>query len=178
MWGIVLSGFFAPTAEAKRLEDVIFQPEYRLGDTRLMFQGAGVMKYLLFTVSAAAFYRPENVASDDPLADVPKRLELEYFHAIKAKDFVELTNTWIARNNKDEKVAQIRTQIDRFNALYQAVEPGDRYAITYQPGHGTELSLNGTVLGKIEGADFARALFSIWLGPNPVSKSLKSALLQ
>jgi hypothetical protein len=68
--------------------------------------------------------------------------------------------------------------VEFFRALYQDVKPEDRYAITYQPDHGTELSLNGTVLGVIEGADFARALFSIWLGPEPVSKSLKSVLVR
>jgi hypothetical protein len=38
--------------------------------------------------------------------------------------------------------------------------------------------LNGESKGTIEGADFAQALFSIWLGQKPVSKSLKVALLE
>ena len=37
--------------------------------------------------------------------------------------------------------------------------------------------LNGTPKGLIEGADFAAALFSIWLGPNPIDSKFKQALL-
>jgi len=31
--------------------------------------------------------------------------------------------------------------------------------------------------GVIEGADFAPAYFAIWLGPRPISESLKSQML-
>jgi hypothetical protein len=57
------------------------------------------------------------------------------------------------------------------------VEPGDRYAITYVPGVGTELSLNGQTRGIIEGQDFASALFALWLGEKPFDKRFKADLL-
>lgn len=175
---IIMMGIFSSNlAEAKRLEDVTFQPEYQIDGISLVLQGAGLIKYLLFTVNAAALYLPESTTDEDPLADIPKRLELEYFRTIKAKDFVALTNTWIARNTDAETFARLQPHIDQFNALYKDVRPGDRYAITYQPGKGTALSLNGNVQGVVEGAEFARALFSIWLGPKPVSESLKLVLL-
>ena len=175
--GMIIWGFSINMAEAKRLDDVTFQPEYRIDGTRFVFQGAGLIKHLIFTVNATALYLPERTDAEDLLADIPKRLEFEYFHKIKAKDFVKLTNKWIAENNDAETIKRLQPQIDRFNALYKDVRPGDRYAITYQPGKGTELALNGKVQGVIGGADFAQALFSIWLGPKPVSKSLKLALL-
>jgi hypothetical protein len=56
------------------------------------------------------------------------------------------------------------------------VKPGDRYALTYVPGVGTELALNGTTLGTVEGADFAAAVFAIWLGPQAIDESLKTQL--
>jgi hypothetical protein len=42
---------------------------------------------------------------------------------------------------------------------------------------GTELALNGRPMGMIEGADFAAAIFSLWLGENPYDKQFKNALL-
>ncbi len=50
-------------------------------------------------------------------------------------------------------------------------------ALTYIPGTGTELALNGRPMGVIEGADFAAAIFSLWLGENPYDKRFKNALL-
>jgi hypothetical protein len=57
------------------------------------------------------------------------------------------------------------------------VKPGDRYALTYVPGVGTELTLNGSPLGTVAGADFASAVFAIWLGPKALDESLKTQLL-
>ena len=175
---IIFSGLFISSADARRLEDVEFLPEYQLDDARVMFQGAGIIKHLFFTVNAGAFYLQEDDEGKDPLSDIPKRLEFEYFYNIEAKDFVKLTNKWIAENTDAETLKKLRSQIDRFNELYQDVRPGDRYVLSYLPGKGTELSLNGESLGMVEGADFARTLFAIWLGPKPVSKSLKVALLK
>ena len=61
--------------------------------------------------------------------------------------------------------------------MRQHVQPGDRYSLTYIPGVGTELALNGTPRGVIEGADFAAAIFSLWLGENPFDRQFKQALL-
>ena len=70
-----------------------------------------------------------------------------------------------------------RPSLDRINALYRDVKPGDRYSLTYLPGRGTELALNGEPLGLIAGSDFASAYFSIWLGPKPLDAALKAQLL-
>ena len=50
--------------------------------------------------------------------------------------------------------------------------------MTCIPGRGTELALNGRPKGVIEGADFAAAVFAIWLGPKPLNKSFKAQLLE
>jgi hypothetical protein len=72
----------------------------------------------------------------------------------------------------------LRDRLDRIDRAYQDVRPGDRYALTYVPGRGTELSYNGKPLTVIEGADFAAAYFSIWLGEKPIDDGLKNELLR
>jgi len=76
-----------------------------------------------------------------------------------------------------ETLQALRSRIERLHALYENVKPGDRYSLTYIPGRGTELALNGDSKGTIEGADFATAYFAIWLGPKPLHAALKSQLL-
>jgi Chalcone isomerase-like len=63
------------------------------------------------------------------------------------------------------------------HALYENVKPGDRYSLIYIPGRGTELALNKTSKGTIEGADFAAASFAFWLGQKPLDRSLRDQLL-
>jgi hypothetical protein len=102
---------------------------------------------------------------------------LEYFRAIKGQDFGPATNKSVAKNVDASTLERIRPQIDYHNSLYVDVKPGDRYSLTYIPGRGTELALNNKQKGIIEGDEFAAAIFSIWLGSNPISKSFKRQIM-
>lgn len=82
------------------------------------------------------------------------------------------------RNQTPAERARIQGRIDQINAAYKDVKPGDRYFLTYLPGRGTELALNGTPLIVIEGSDFAAAYFGIWLGREPIDDKLKRDLLK
>lgn len=61
--------------------------------------------------------------------------------------------------------------------LFTDVREGDEIILDYTPGQGTRVSIAGKDLGTIDGADFNRALLSIWLGANPVDEDLREALL-
>jgi hypothetical protein len=164
--------------QAAEIKGVVFDDSLNLGEISLPLRGTGLLKYLvLFNAYVAAFYLPEGVPSQKALSDVPKCLEIQYFHEIKAKDFAASTSKLIADNQSPETVAALKPRIEKINELYEDVKPGDRYALTYIPGIGTELALNGEAKGTIQGADFAVAIFSIWLGSNPLDKKLKKQLL-
>jgi hypothetical protein len=157
---------------------VFFDDTYTIDDTQLRITGVGLLRYMVFVkVYVAALYLEEGTGPDDVLSDIPKRLEIEYFHPIKAEDFVFSGEKLIAENVEPDMIVRLRARIDRMNALYEDVRPGDRYSLSYIPGKGTQLALNGQPKGIIEGVDFASAIFSIWLGPRPLSRSLKAALL-
>jgi hypothetical protein len=169
----------APAARAAQVvEGVRFAASLVAGDASLALRGASLLRYrVVIRAYVAALYLPPEIPSARALDDVPKRLEIEYFWAIRAADFARATDTGIARNVDEAKLAQLRPRIDALSALYRDVEPGSRYAITYVPGRGTELALDGDRLGLVEGADFAAALFAIWLGDEPLDAGLKDRLL-
>jgi hypothetical protein len=58
------------------------------------------------------------------------------------------------------------------------VAEGDDMVMTYVPGKGTVVSVKGLEKGTIEGKDFADALFTVWLGADPVQENLKADLLK
>lgn len=157
---------------------VNFAKMYPTPDGNLTFRGGALLRYMVFIKAyAGALYMPAGADHRQALGIVPRRLELSYFHAISAEDFAKATRQKIADNLDPETMATMSESIDRFNALYRDVAPGDRYALTYIPGQGTELSLNGEVLGRIAGDDFAAAIFAIWLGSDPIDHDFKTALL-
>jgi hypothetical protein len=171
---------FAPLpARAMTVEGINFAPEVRIGDATVPLRNAALLRYL-FVLKAyvAALYLPADVAPEQALADVPKRLEISYLVAIRGEDFDKGAAPVLRRNLSPAELARLEERLARLNAAYRDVRPGDRYALSYHPGRGTELSLNGTPLVTIEGADFAAAYFGVWLGREPIDADLKKALLK
>jgi hypothetical protein len=173
---------FSGNAVAAQIEGVRFPDTLTVGDTPLRLHGTGLLRYrMLIKGYVAALYLAESfdeeVTPTSVLADVPRRLEIEYFWAIPAAGFAQATVEGIAQNTDRETFERLRDRIERLNAMYEDVEPGDRYALAYVPEVGTELSRNGRSLGVIEGEDFSSALFSIWLGERALNDSLRRQLL-
>lgn len=161
------------------VKDVAFNPRVELGSTTLQLHNAAVLRYMkLFDAYVAALYLPEEVHPSHVLSDVPKRLEISYLVSIKGKDFDKGARPTLERNLSPVEMRRLQDRIDRINAVYEDVKPGDRYSLTYVPGKGTELALNDRPLINIEGADFAAAYFGIWLGQEPIDQKLKRDLLR
>jgi len=80
------------------------------------------------------------------------------------------------RRNAGEKVAQMKNEIDSFQKSLTGVKKGQTLALSYIPGQGTTVILDGKVKAQIEGADFASALISLWLG-KPPNREIKVGML-
>lgn len=168
----------ASVGGAAVIEGVSFEPRLESDGITLDLRGYGLLHYLVFIKAyVGALYLPAAVDSARVLEDVPRRLEIAYFHAITAEDFAQATADKMADNVTPEAFRSLEPRLRQLNALYRDVRPGDRYALTYLPGQGTTLALNGTPLGTVPGADFAAALFAIWLGADPIDRGFKAALL-
>jgi len=145
---------------------------------QLRLQGTALLKVMMFVKAyAGALYLPESTPPNEALDPIAKRLVLEYYHSIDREDFARATRLKILDNVDATEAERLRSRIDRLAALYRDVQPGDRYALTYVPGEGTRLALNGEVLGSIPGDDFACAVFSIWLGAKPIDEAFRDRLL-
>ena len=113
--------------QAAEIKGLVFDDSLRLGDITLPLRGTGLLKYLVFIDAyVAAFYLEEEVPSHKVLDDVPKCLKIQYFHAIKAKDFAASKNKFIAAKQSSETVDALKPKIQQINALYDDVKPGER----------------------------------------------------
>lgn len=175
---LLMSLLIVSPAAATEVENVVFNKKVEVGQQALEIKGAGVLRYLRFIKAyAGALYTLPGLAPERVLSDTPKRIEVEYFHALKGEDFGPATYKGLSKNLNEAEIERLRSKIDYHNSLYVDVQPGDRYALTYLPGIGTELAFNGQPMGVIEGSDFAAAIFSLWLGENPYDRQFKNALL-
>ncbi len=160
------------------IHGVDFADRITIDQTRFVLQGTALLRYLVFLKGyVGAFYLAENVDTGEALSDVPRHLVLEYFHTIRADQFAEATRVTIARNLTADQRRQLEPAIDQLARAYRDVSPGDRYALTYFPGQGTRLTLNGDTLAVIPGVVFSRAVFSIWIGLHPIDESFRDHVL-
>ena len=78
----------------------------------------------------------------------------------------------------NDNTQPIADQISQFMAtLNDAVAADDLFEFIYLPESGLDVIRNSKHLDTIEGLDFKKAFFGIWLSDNPVQKSLKKAML-
>ncbi|CAM4011141.1 MULTISPECIES: chalcone isomerase family protein [Flavobacterium] len=82
------------------------------------------------------------------------------------------------QNATGGKTDALKTKIDQFKSFFKdEFNKGDSFIIANVPGSGVVVYKNGTKKGTIDGADFKKALFGIWLSGKPADKDLKNSML-
>lgn len=144
----------------------------------LKLNGLGLRKKVVFKVYVAGLYleTPSKDATAVISSEQVKSMRLHVLRSLDAAKVTEAISEGFEKNSKSQMGA-LKDRLARFNAMFPNVQDGDEIAMTYAPGKGTTVTAKGTEKGVIEGKDFAEALFSVWLGPNPVQEDLKRALL-
>lgn len=179
--GVMLFGasaLFAPLASAASVTErgERFDQVVEDNGQRYALIGSGVFRYMIWTAYAGAYYQLEATPEPQPLSNTPRRLELAYFHDIDASDFAEATEKTLKESLTLYEFNQIQEPLERLNRRYRDVTPGDRYLLSWD-GELLQLALNGETLLEEDSAEFASAMFGIWLGERPLSKGFRDALL-
>jgi len=72
----------------------------------------------------------------------------------------------------------IKNKIASFQkAFSEPIKENDKYTIAYSAEGGVSVSKNGKHIVSIEGLDFKKALFGIWLCDDPADDDLKQGML-
>ena len=156
-----------------------FQATLRRNETTLKLVNAAQLRYrFVFRPYVAALYLPEGADPKRYEQDIAKAIHIHYLWDLTAEDIGPAGQQVVARTHSETEMAGLQERLDRFDAAYQDVAPGDTYTLFYVPDEGTTLALNGRALVTIPGADFAAAYFSVWLGADPVEKKLRRDLMR
>jgi hypothetical protein len=168
-------------AATVEVHQAVFPVQRQVAGETLELKGAGLAKFAgMLKICAAGLYAPPHREAMSVL-DAPapvKRLEIEYFVRVGRDRFARLALETLGRQRGAGELGPHANTIEAIHRLYRDVVPGDRYALSYHPDRGMWVELNGETLGRVEvEAAFAAMYFGIWLGENPISKSLRRSLL-
>ncbi len=146
----------------------------------LRLNGAGVRRKFFFRIYVAALYlpQPQHDAAAILGAAPPWRMTMHFLYDEVSKE--KLAAAWEEgfRANLDAQTyRRLADRLQDFIALFPTLREGDEVWLDHLPGRGVRVTIRGEEKGLIPGDDFATALLSVWLGPEPVTESLKKALL-
>jgi hypothetical protein len=180
---LVLVALLAAPAFAAEVAGVKVDDRIKLESAELVLNGAGLRTKAFFKVYVAGLYLAAKKTGADDVLALPgaKRVSMRLMRDLSAKQLTDALEEGIRDNTPAAEQESLKARIAELTATMnalQSVKEGDVIALDWVPGSGTRIVLNGEPKGKaIAGEDFYRALLRIWLGDNPVSGSLKKALL-
>lgn len=169
-------------ANALELAGVKLPETAQVGNASLQLNGAGIRTKLIFKVYVGALYLPQKQTSADAIiADEHEhRVALHLLREMGSEKLFNAFNDAIAANHTPAELGALDSQLKQMAQIFSAVKevkPGDVITLDYLPSSGTQINVNGTVLGTIAGSAFNRALLRIWLGSKPVQDDLKKGML-
>ncbi len=147
----------------------------------LVLNGMGLRKatWLRVKVYVDGLYLEEKSLDADAILrpDRTKRIVLVFVRAVGREDMLKAWDESF-RKNAGEDFAALEARIATFHGwMPDRVAKGDTFTFTYLPGTGVLVTVRDETRRTISGADFARSLFSNWLGPETPSPALKAGLL-
>ena len=136
---------------------------------QVQLQGLGRLNFWGFHVYDANLYRGSAKDSQE------FALELKYQRsftgeAIANRTAEEMKNLGVSDN-------QATAWGKELASILPNVEPGQTIAAVYIPKQGTSFFYEGKKISQIQGADFAKAFFGIWLDSKTSAPKLRTELL-
>jgi hypothetical protein len=132
-------------------------------------QGLGKLNFWGFHVYDANLYRGANKDSQE------FALELKYQRSFSGEAIANRTAEEM--KNLGVSDAQATTWGKELASILPNVEPGQTIAAIYIPRQGTSFFYEGKKISQIQGADFAKAFFGIWLDSKTSAPKLRMDLL-
>lgn len=155
-----------------------YQVEY--GGETLNMNGAGTRSMLFIELYSAALYLTEKSSDAIGIAYDDKTMAIKIeitSRLISLETMVKAIEEGFQKAT-DYNTSALDSRIAKIREFYQKeLVVGDKIDLVYVKGQGVECYFNGKMLGIIEGQDFKFALYKIWLGDKPASKSLKEGML-
>lgn len=167
-------------ALARNKAGVTMRDSYTLAGKQLKLNGMGLREATMFKIDVYVAGLYVEHPSSDPAtliaANEVKMLVIRFVRDVGRKDIVKAWSDGF-KNNATVNLAAIQADIARLNSWMPGFSDGQTLVFTYVPGVGVSVDIDNVRKGVIQGEDFARSLFAIWLGPKPPTGALKKGLL-
>lgn len=168
-------------AFGKEVAGVKVEDKVTVNGSELSLNGAGVRKKAFLNLYVGTLYVEEKTGDEKTVIDgeKPASVRLEIVSGMISNSAMrEAVEEGFEASTTDAEYAAIAERADAFVEVFaEEITKGDKFAFDYVPGEGVKAYKNDNLLITVEGADFKRALYGIWLGDKPADENLKKAMM-
>lgn len=173
---VLFAGLLAYAAPAwpAQVAGVTLPPTESVQGAQLQLAGCAAREELWTDLYAVSLYLPAGATGAARMIDdqTPKLVRLDVTYNGEVPD--GLPSEWKERLQQRVSQEFIQTLQNQYNKL----RGGDTVRISYAPGSGTILSVNGNTIVTQPASELMNAMMQVWIGPNPVSDNIKRHLLR
>ena len=164
-----------------KVGNVELPAEMLVKETKMQLQGAGTRVKLWMDMYAMGLYLKNKSKDADQIINKNEcmGIRLEIISGLITAEKMEKATRDGFKNATKNNIKPIESRINDFLSVFlSGIEKKDVFEFVYKPDEGTLVYKNGELKKVIEGHDFKKALFGIWLCDKPADKSLKEDLLK
>ncbi len=178
--GLLSFWMAVPLGATKEVSGVKFPDEMQLEGKTLVLNGVGfreggVNRIKSYAVGLYLESKSKNHLKILRASKEIKHLVLKFVANVSRDSLVEVWNAGFKQHGKSS--AGLSDQLKKFNGYMISLNQGDAAEFTHLPGKGLSLMIKGEPKGVIEGDEFARVFFAIWLDSPPLDFKLRNNLL-
>ncbi len=172
--------FLVPTlASAATLADVTLEDKTVVNGQTLTLNGLGLRKKFFIKVYVGGLYLQTKSSNPAAIlaADTPRRMTMAFLYSV-SKD--QMCDAWEEglEANVPHAAADVKAGFKTLCSWMEPIPKGNRLVLTYVPGTGTTVEVNGKAKGTLPGKATADAIVSTWIGPKPaMGDDFKNAIL-
>jgi hypothetical protein len=134
----------------------------------LVLNGMALRKKFVIKVYVAGLYLPakEKNAKKVLDADTPHRMVMHFLYGVTKEQMCDAWNEGLAANTPNAS-ADVKKAFTTLCGWMEPIDKGNKIVLTYLPGEGTQVEVNGKAKGTIPGTAAADAILATWIGPKP-----------
>lgn len=174
-----LSLLLAVPAGAGTLAGVTLPDNAEVKGQSLVLNGMGLRKKFVIKVYVAGLYLPQKEKGSQKIlsGDTPHRMVMHFLYGVSKDQMCEAWNEGLEANTPNAS-AEVKKAFTTLCSWMEPIDEGKQLVMTYVPGEGTQVEVNGKVKGTLPGAATADAILATWIGPKPgPGEDFKKALL-
>jgi N-methylhydantoinase B/oxoprolinase/acetone carboxylase alpha subunit len=162
------------------IEGVTLPATFNNNNKELLLNGGGLREKFFLDLYVGGLYLTNKTSDANKIIAANESMSIKIqivSTLIDSKKMIDAVEEGMGKSTKGNK-EKFRKEIEQFKGAFKdEIKIGDVYDIVYHPESGTSVYKNNIKNTAIEGYEFKKALFGIWLCDEPADKNLKKGML-